>query len=130
MFVYMNMSLDLYAYVFLSSSSTYGWLYVSPIVLCVVYAACVHELGLGLENKANALVYTGICISSAIMCITSSHIYMGYKKTSLDLYVFIMRVCLITLNGYSAGVNDASVVSSFSSWGLCLWDIFGGHRVN
>lgn len=53
-------------FVFMTSSSTYGWLYVSPLIFCVVYAACAHELGLRLENKANVLAYTGICISSAI----------------------------------------------------------------
>lgn len=73
-----------------------GYIYASPIVLCVVYAACVHELGL--ENKANAIVYTAryMYLQCYHVYHQFSHIYMGYEKTSLDLYVFIMRVCSIT----------------------------------
>lgn len=73
-----------------------GYMYLPSYYVLYSLLVCMK---LGLENKANALVYTGICISSAIVCITSSLTFtwvMTYEKTSLDLYVFIMRVCSIT----------------------------------
>lgn len=109
-----------------------GYMYLQSYYVLHMLLVCM-SLDLDLRTRQMRL-YTQVYVSPVLSCVSPvlSHLH-GLWENELGL-VCVYYVCVrLRLNGYSkstAGVDDASVVSSFSSWGLCLWDIIGGHRVN